>query len=453
MKVSDIWESHSAWKSPNALWWSGVLTLALYAGFAIILPSIGSPAETLCALLGLGAVLTYGRNIRNSGPLWLLLAALLVQTISWSLAVWHHPEWAASNPKLDRLAKLFIFIAVAWFLGGSTRNTLLIWGLAFLGWLIATFAYGNGLEEWWAGLNGKRAGLGYRNAQHGSMLFGAALLGLIAFTGRFSRVQGRLVPWRMATALMLICICLVGISIGQTRAVWLGLTLALFVAGVLWLVRALVRSKNRPSHLVKHLIVVASGLLIAFIAVSVIFQGTLTKRLPQENAVIEKLVQGDASSIPYSSIGIRIHSWRAALEWIEERPLVGWGSEGRRLVMKYTEWLPAEINENFGHLHNYFLEVWVAYGLLGVLVVAVLAFWVGRGTWLAWRGGVMPNDMALFAVAFFVYWLAVNQFESYIAASSGVYVQNLVLGGLVTHIWRWQLVSRQRVFPYRGSLR
>ncbi|MCA1772112.1 MAG: O-antigen ligase family protein, partial [Halomonas sp.] len=167
------------------------------------------------------------------------------------------------------MAKLFIFIAIAWFLGGSTRNTLLIWGLALLGWLIATFAYGNGLEEWWAGLNGKRAGLGYRNAQHGSMLFGAALLGLIAFTGRFSRVQGRLVPWRMVTSLVLIGVCLVGVSIGQTRAVWLGLTFASCVAGVLWLIWTLVRAKNKPSHLVRPLIVVASGLLIAFIAVSV----------------------------------------------------------------------------------------------------------------------------------------------------------------------------------------
>lgn len=63
----------------------------------------------------------------------------------------------------------------------------------------------------------------------------------------------------------------------------------------------------------------------------------------------------------------------------------------------------------------------------------------------------MPNDMALFAVAFFVYWLVVNQFESYIAVSSGVYVQNLVLGGLVTHIWRWQHVSGHRVFMHRWS--
>ncbi|MCA1772113.1 MAG: hypothetical protein LC677_05615 [Halomonas sp.] len=82
MRASDIWESHIAWKSPNVLWWAGVLALVLYAGFAILWQPVGSPAETLCALLGLGAVLAYGRNIRNSGPLWLLLAALIVQTIS-----------------------------------------------------------------------------------------------------------------------------------------------------------------------------------------------------------------------------------------------------------------------------------------------------------------------------------------------------------------------------------
>jgi len=54
MRFSSIWESDPAWKSPDVLWWSGVLTLVLYAGFAILLPSVGSPAETLCALLGLG---------------------------------------------------------------------------------------------------------------------------------------------------------------------------------------------------------------------------------------------------------------------------------------------------------------------------------------------------------------------------------------------------------------
>lgn len=446
MKFDNIWERGLAWNSPEILWWLGVLTLLLYAGLGILLPSIGSPAETLCALLGLGAVLRYGHNIRNSGPMWLLLAALFVQALSWTLGVWHHPEWVASNPQLDRLAKLFIFIAIAWFLGGSTRNTMLVWALAFMGCLIASFIYGNGLEEWLAGLRGQRAGLGIRNSQHGSMLFGAALLGLVVFSARFVRSAGRLVPWRITIALALIVISVIAIAIGQTRAVWLALTLTFIVVGIVWLFFTIIRLRDKSAHLLKPLIFIGGGLLIIFVAVSVFFQNTLTDRLTQESTVLEKLVQGEFGSIPYTSIGVRINSWRAALEWIEERPLVGWGSEGRGLVMDHTPWFPTEIKERFGHLHNYFLEVWVAYGLLGIFVIAALAFWVGRGTWLAWKGGVIPNDLALFGVAFFVYWLVVNQFESYNSFGSGVYVQNLVLGGLVTHIWRWQAESGKRVF-------
>ncbi|WP_250148062.1 O-antigen ligase family protein [Halomonas jincaotanensis] len=379
--------------------------------------------------------------------MWLLLAALLVQTLSWGLGVWHHPEWVGDNPKLDRLAKVFIFIAVAWWLGGSTRNTLLVWSLALLGYLMASFTHGNGLQEWSAGLQGQRVGFGIRNLQHGSMLFGVALLGLVVFTTRFGRVGRHWVPWRLAISLVLICVCLVGIAIGQTRAVWLALILALLAAGVLWLGWTLTYSRGNAAHLVRPVVLAVGGLLVVFIALAAAFQGTLTERLSHESSVVAEVAQGEFDSVPYTSIGIRIHSWRAALEWIAERPLVGWGSEGRGLVMDHTPWLPADVKERFGHLHNYLLEVWVAYGLLGVLVIAALAAWIGRGTWLAWRGGVMPNDVALFGAAFFVYWMVVNQFESYNSFGTGVYVHNLVVGGLVTHIWRWRRETGQRVFP------
>ncbi|MDL4863374.1 O-antigen ligase family protein, partial [Halomonas elongata] len=66
----------------------------------------------------------------------------------------------------------------------------------------------------------------------------------------------------------------------------------------------------------------------------------------------------------------------------------------------------------------------------------------GMATWRAWRGGVLPGDMALFGAGFFLYWIVVNQFESYNSFWTGVYVHNLVVGGLVTHYWRWQRDAR-----------
>lgn len=123
-------------------------------------------------------------------------------------------------------------------------------------------------------------------------------------------------------------------------------------------------------------------------------------------------------------------------------PLVGWGGQGRGLVMDHTEWLPERVSEKYGHLHNYFIEIWVAYGMLGLAVIGALAFWIGLATWRAWRAGALPGDLALFGGGFFIYWMVVNQFESYNSFWTGVYVHNLVVGGLITHYWRWQMMSK-----------
>lgn len=141
--------------------------------------------------------------------------------------------------------------------------------------------------------------------------------------------------------------------------------------------------------------------------------------------------------VPYTSIGIRINTWQAGVDWGLERPWVGWGSEARSLVIQETAWLPPFVKQHFGHLHNFLLEVWVAYGLLGVAVILALSGWVGWATFASWRGGVLPGDMALFGLAFFVYWAVVNQFESYNSFWTGVFVHNVIVGGLVTHYWRW----------------
>ncbi|GAB2796802.1 hypothetical protein GCM10027040_24170 [Halomonas shantousis] len=440
MKLGDLnpWRPAVAWHCPQVLWAVGVLCTVLYALCRVMWPQLGSPAETATAVLGLVALLVWGRGLRRSAAIWLLLAAIAVQVLSWGLGYYHHPQWIDDNPQIDRLAKLFIFIALAWWLGGSTRNTLLLWSLALVAFLAALFVQGNGLPEWWLGLQGTRVDFNIRNAQHTSMFFGSGLLGLVAFSHR-SIYRQRLVVWRLALWSVAVTLCLAGIVITQTRAVWLALVIALPVMGGLWLWAFRRRQDTKITR--RNLVTGAAALVVLGIGTGDLAYDTVETRLEQERAVIEMLASGDIAEVPYSSIGIRVQTWRAASEWIAERPLVGWGSDGRSLAIDQTAWLPEEIKQQFGHLHNYFLEVWVAYGVLGLAVFIGLAAWVGRATWLAWRGGVMPGDMALFGAAFFVFWVIVNQFESYNSFWTGVYVHNLVLGGLVTHYWRWQLTG------------
>ncbi|MDZ7851451.1 MAG: O-antigen ligase family protein [Halomonas sp.] len=104
-----------------------------------------------------------------------------------------------------------------------------------------------------------------------------------------------------------------------------------------------------------------------------LFYPPLVERMTSERECWHSLLEGGVENVPYTSIGIRINTWLAALEWIEQRPLVGWGGQARSLVIEHTPWLPPFVKENFGHPHNYLLEVWVAYGLLGVALITTLA--------------------------------------------------------------------------------
>lgn len=423
---------------PHWLWLLGSLSLIAYAFLRVLWPSVGSPAETFTALLGLAAVLVYGKNLRSSSPMWLLLAAIFIQIFSWTLGYFHHPEWVADNPKVDRLAKLFIFIAISWWLGGSTQRTLHIWLIALIGYVLATFLLSGGLAEWRAGLSGQRVGFGIRNNQHGSMIFGVIFLGLTIFSPRFL-AAGQWRTLRVFVWSLLITTTSTGILIGQTRAIWLALSLASPIVLIIWLYHAR-NSKNIAIKRKPTLIGLGLGVTLIIGLLFFLYQ-PLVERISSEKEVVAQLLDGQVENIPYTSIGIRINTWVAALEWIEQRPLVGWGGEARSLVIEHTPWLPSSVKTNFGHLHNYLLEVWVAYGLLGVGLITALAIWIGLGTWRAWRAGVMPGDVALFGSGFFIYWLVVNQFEAYNAFWTGVFVHNLVVGGLVTHIWRWKYTT------------
>ncbi|WP_298845620.1 O-antigen ligase family protein [uncultured Salinicola sp.] len=421
------------WYCPRGIWWLGFLLVLVYAAFGIAAHSLKDVIEPYMAFLGLASLLIYGGWRRKSVALILLVAVCLVQIVSWWLAIGDHPQWARPNPDTERLAKLFIFIAIAWWLRGSLRHMFWVWGLALVAFLLTTVVLPEGRESWLIGLQGERVGFGIQNNQHASMLFGVALLGLCIFARRFCWSggfrRGRACVW---FGMMLMV--LVGILFGQTRAVWLALFVSAIVA--LLAVGAYAKRRYRVRLLNRKTVGIGAGLLLAAVIVTVLFGRVLADRALSEDQIIAQLLSGRLDTLPYTSIGIRIHSWVAATQWIGERPWIGWGSNGRELVIEHTPWLPEYVKTHFGHLHNFLLETLVNYGVLGLACVIGLMAWVGTITWRAWSRGDMPNDVALFAVAFFCYWLIVNQFESYLSFWTGIYVHNLIVAGLVTLYWR-----------------
>jgi O-antigen ligase len=155
--------------------------------------------------------------------------------------------------------------------------------------------------------------------------------------------------------------------------------------------------------------------------------------------VIEKIMTGDLDKVPLSSIGIRIHTWRKAVGWIQERPWTGWGPKSRKALYANSD-LPPSIKKQFGHFHNSIIEITLAYGLVGLAVFMLIAGVVGYRAWWAWRRGLMPDDVFFFLGAFFIYWLIVNMFESYVIYTTGYYINALVGGAAYT----FYLASRQQ---------
>lgn len=431
MQSYTLWPSHEGSTSPSWLKLLGVLSLLIYVTSQFLWPDLAEKAQTLLAAIGLIAFCIYGKNLRRT-PLLLLTLFICVQLLSWSLGLWQYPQWAIDNPRIKDLAKLFIFICIAWWLGGSTKNTLIIWGLAALFFLIATFIAPTG-DGWLTGLSGQRVGFGIRNQQHASMLFGVTLLGLLCFSKRFWTAKSKHILWRIIWCLS-ITIVLIGIAVGQTRAVWISLTLAILIGFII--LSFIILKRGVVKRFAFYSAVTATITTLILGALYMTFEETLNDRLNTENNVVSQLLNGDISQVPYTSIGIRINSWIAASEWISERPLTGWGPKGRDLVMSETSWLPDWVLMQYGHLHNYFLETWVEYGLIGLVAMCLLTIWIGRATWLAWQRDELPNDMAIFGIIFFFYWITINQFESYNSFPSGQFVHNLVVGGLITYYWK-----------------
>lgn len=444
---SRLWESNQLGQlSPRATS-LGVGVALIYAFTKISFAEWIEPVEPVMLLLVAGIFFSSAGQLRRTFPVWLLVPAVLVPIITWGHTYLSYPELAASSPRADHLARHFLFVFMAWLLGGSVRNVLTLWLLGGIGLLFAPWILGAGWLDFVAAARGERVDFGIQNAQHMGLLHGAAALGLIIFAKRIL-MAGRHRALRIGVWLLALSYCLFAVFASQTRAILLALVLALLAAAVVFLATllcssSLLRSESGGWPLRKGwlrwigiiLLIVGLASLLGIYGA----RGALD-RMESESSAISPLLQGEFDDVPANSIGLRIHSWRAATEWIAEKPILGWGPRGGALVMKKTEWLQSYTGGRFGHLHSSYFEVATRYGLAGMAIYFALALWFGVRLWVAWRHGRVQNDFALFFLCFFGYWLVANMFESYLFYWTGTYLFNMICGGMLTLIWKDQVV-------------
>jgi O-antigen ligase len=165
--------------------------------------------------------------------------------------------------------------------------------------------------------------------------------------------------------------------------------------------------------------------LLAFVLFSVFQLESVRQRVLNESTVISTLIQGDLDNIPMTSVGIRVNSWLEASKWIAERPILGSDFNAISYVTRTAEKFQTEKLQGFGHLHNYYLEVWVAFGIVGLIFLAV--FYREITVNVVNHHG---KEERYLLYSFLIFWFIISMFESYNHKFLGLYVHTIILAGL-----------------------
>lgn len=428
-----IWKRNTHGQAPLPLVWVGVSATLIYAFSKVNFSGPARISAVILALTGLWCLFRYNRKIYQTEGFYFLGVSLLVQAVSWLGSIYTHPDLATDTPKIDELSRIFLFLPLAWWLGGSTRNTLTLWCFASIGVLLSPWVTGGGFAELFLGIQGQRVDFSISNAQHTGLLFGTLLIGLITLSRRF--IYPVYFKWTLRAVWVLASLfSLLVVIVVQTRSVWLGLC----ITGIVSLLQQLKNQRSRLSA--RHTLpAVAIAILVIVGAFSSFTNQIIEKRLSAEKEIVTAVLDGEVEKLPYSSIAIRVQLWKAGLDFFLEKPLLGWGDNGKRIAINKSGWMPANVKANFGHLHNSYLELLVNYGLLGLLFYISFMIWIASSAVHARRRGDLPGDLLRFLLLFLAFWSTVNFFESFLFFWTGAFVLNIVLGGIITHTWKKQL--------------
>lgn len=302
---------------------------------------------------------------------------------------------------------------------------------AFVGLLMFLIGH-TPFQQWMLSWHGARVDFGFHNAEHAGIFFGAGLLCTLFFGIRIYRsCPVSLRFFAIGGIVFLLLLMMWGVITTQVRAVWLALLVALpasflvaMMTGGAKPVMTWLRNRN---HVILVLLTIALSVAV-FDALKV--RDRLSARLGQETIQVET-IRGAANfdeQTQLTSVGARIAMWRAARDWIAERPVFGWGVSSAENLIDADERFTPKFKEWFGHLHNSYIEALVAIGIVGLAGMLAIVGLIGRSVYVAWREGAMPRDVFLFSWAFIVFWGTVNFFESYINYKTGFYLNSVMFG-------------------------
>ena len=259
------------------------------------------------------------------------------------------------------------------------------------------------------------------------MVFGFNLLLLFFHWRRFIYREGVIHYPASIMYIFLVSLSVIGLFASQARAAFLGL---MVVSIVFVFLTFLKYWKNRRSS---YAILFAPIIVLLLAGIS--FFNIWQQRATNEEETISRISNLNFNDIPMTSIGLRLYLFKIAYPAIIKRPLFGWGNEGSEIVIDRSG-LPQEAIKSTGHFHNVILDILVRHGFIALLAIISVYVWFLYASRSAYISGIMPSNIYSFILAYFLYFLVVNQFDAYLLYGVGDIVNHSALAVTLAYIFK-----------------
>ena len=406
----------------------------LYVFFFFVLPDLSKMFLTFFLLLSL-PMFYFKFNIFKFDPFFcFFLFAILVQIFSWCSSVIYFSEISNTFPKIDRLSKLFSFLFLSYWLHGCKRSVYLLLIFYVLAFILATVISDSFQKDFLRAFNGFRVDFDFKNAQFTSMLSGFSIIviGFLILNSLTIYFRMKKIVLLMYSILLLFSFFVLVAS--QSRQVWLAIMIILIISPFL----ICFFYKKAPISNVIILFVFFLGGAAFLINTDIVKNRISHQTLTKESEIIEAVISGKLDEIPSKKNGIRINSWIESFYWIIENPLVGSGPNSIGEVINQSKKFSNQQKKRIKHLHSFHIEILVAYGILGSLVIYGMYYWLIRSLVLAHRENPELKMYTVLGICFLIFWVIINFFESFSSRSYGVYVHNIMFGCLYTFYFTQQ---------------
>ncbi|WP_286295382.1 O-antigen ligase family protein [Vibrio apostichopi] len=401
----------------------------LYSLTVVPFEHVGEISRNILIVLSIPIIFIYRKEFSKDPMVILLVLAISVQIFSWINSIIYFPEFANQAPKIDRLAKLFTFIFLAYWLKGKKSRIYILWSFFIIGFIVGCVVHSDFTNEITKALSGHRVDFSIKNSQFTSMFASICFLILVFILNQIriekSNINVIIQFLLVSTILGAIVFSAFVIITSQSRQAWVALMISILMLPIFHTII------YKATKATKAKGVILVYLVLAISLISLWQLDFIKNRVLKEHKTWNSIISGDVNHIPMSSIGIRLNSWLEASQWIKERPILGTGPETIGLVIQQSEKFQGRL-KGFGHLHNYHIEVLVSYGILGLLIIYAMYYWLAKSLLIRQQSDSNIKPFTLFSLVFIAFWSCINFFETFNGRTYGVFTHNIIFAGLYT---------------------